>query len=176
MLVATASAGLLASLAISQAAAALVLPVFARQRPDRRPWLWLTLAMQAFGFAGLAFAPGVAPYALAAVLGAGLGGCFALSLIVALDHLPDPAQAGALTALMQGGGFIIAALPAWWVAALHDATGSYVAGWCWHLISVAVVVGLTVRLAPKGYARAMPPVDNEPRTPPDQIVGVPIRL
>lgn len=46
-----------------------------------------------------------------AVLGAGLGGCFALSMIVALDHLPDPAEAGALSALMQSGGFLLAALP-----------------------------------------------------------------
>lgn len=159
---AAASAGLLATLTISQAVAALVLPVFARTRLDRRPWLWLTLAMQAIGFAGLVFVPGLAPYVLAAILGAGLGGCFALSLIVALDHLPDPSQAGALTALMQGGGFIIAALPAWLVAALHDLTGGYAAGWSWHLISVAIVIGLTARLAPGHYARVMPSLDESP--------------
>ena len=156
--------------------ALLVLPAFARQSVDRRPWLWLTLIMQIAGFAGLMFAPGLAPYALAATLGAGLGGCFALSLIVALDHLPDPSQAGALTALMQGGGFIIAALPAWLVAALHDLTGGYAAGWFWHLISVAVVAGLVMLFAPKGYAKAMPPLDGEPRNQPLGGIGLPIRL
>jgi len=150
------SGGLLAVMAVSQAAAALTLPILAGKMPDRRPWLWLTLAMQAAGFMGLVFAPGLVPFALAAILGAGLGGCFALSLVVALDHLPDPSQAGALSAFMQGGGFIVASLPAWIVAALHDATGGYAAGWIWHLASVAIVACLTVRLAPGSYARAMP--------------------
>jgi MFS-type transporter involved in bile tolerance (Atg22 family) len=70
------------------------------------------------------------PMCMAAMLlGAGLGGCFAISMIVALDHLADPAEAGALSALMQGGGFLITALPPWIVAMLHDLTGSFMAGW-----------------------------------------------
>lgn len=157
---ATSSAGLVAVLSVSQAFAALMLPIVVGKRVDRRPWLWLTLAMQALGFAGLAFAPGLAPNVLAVVLGAGLGGCFALSLIVALDHLPDPGQAGALAALMQGGGFILAAVPAWLVAALHDLTGSYVPGWSWHVACVSVVAVLVSRFAPNGYAKAMPPIES----------------
>ena len=107
-----ASGGLLAVLAVSQAVAALTVPLFARNSMDRRPWLLFTLVMQAGGFAGLALAPDYAALAWVVMLGCGLGGCFALLLIVALDHLPDPAQAGALSALMQGGGFLIAAAPA----------------------------------------------------------------
>lgn len=155
---ASASAGLLATLALSQALAALALPILARKQLDRRPCLWLTLAMQAFGFTGLILAPGLAPHLLAAILGAGLGAWFALTLILALDHLPDPAQAGALTALMQGGGFVVAALPAWLVAALHDLTGSYVAGWSWHLGCIGLVAALTARFIPGSYAAAMPPL------------------
>lgn len=157
---AAASGSLLAVLSVSQAVTALTLPILARKTPDRRPWLWLTLAMQAAGFAGLAFMPALAPFALAVVLGAGLGGCFALIMIVALDHLPDPAQAGALSALMQGGGFILAAIPAWLVAALHDATGGYAAGWLWHLACVTIVAGLVARFAPAGYARVMPELEG----------------
>ncbi|OWT56837.1 MFS transporter [Candidimonas nitroreducens] len=160
LIICAGSAGLLAILAISQALAALTLPLLASKHTDRRPWLWFTLAMQALGFTSLAFAPGLAPHVLAAILGMGLGGCFALSLIVALDHLPDPAQAGALTALMQGGGFIIAAVPAWLVAALHDLTASYKAGWFWHLVCVGLVVLLTVRFTPSTYASAMLPLDT----------------
>ena len=93
--------------------------------------------------------------AFAALLGAGLGGCFALMMIVALEHLPDPAEAGALSALMQGGGFMIAALAPWIVAALHDETGSFVIGWILHLVCVAAVAGLIANLAPERYARAM---------------------
>ncbi|WP_257545434.1 cyanate transporter [Sphingopyxis sp. DBS4] len=150
-----ASGTLLAVLAIAQAAAALLLPIAARGRTDRRGWLALTLAMQAAGFAGLAFAPQAAPLVIAILLGAGLGGCFALMMIVALDHLADAADAGALSALMQGGGFLLAALPPWIVAALHDRTGGFVAGWLLHLGCIAVVAVLIARLAPGGYARAM---------------------
>lgn len=151
----TASGGLLAMMAASQAIAALLIPALACRGEDRRPWLWLTLAMQAIGFAGLAAWPTLLPVLWAILLGAGLGGCFALSMIVALDHLPDPARAGALSALMQGGGFLIAAIPPWIVAALHDASGGFVAGWIFHLCCAAIVAGLIVRLAPSGYARAM---------------------
>ncbi|MER1968969.1 cyanate transporter [Castellaniella sp. GW247-6E4] len=155
---AAASGSLLAILSISQAVTALTLPILAGKPPDRRLWLWLTLALQAVGFVGLAFMPTLSPFALVVILGAGLGGCFALIMIVALEHLPDPAQAGALSALMQGGGFILAAVPAWLVAALHDATGGYAAGWLWHLACVTIVAGLVFRFSPAGYARVMPSV------------------
>lgn len=151
---AASSGGLLAIMAISQALAALCLPMLARSR-DQRPWLWLTLLMQAAGFAMLAFRPEAAPIASAIVLGAGLGGCFALSMIVALDHLPDPAEAGALSALMQGGGFLITALPPWIVAVLHEATGSFAAGWILHVASVALVAVLYGRVTPASYAGAL---------------------
>lgn len=150
-----ASGSLLAIMALCQAVAALLLPILARGSNDLRPWLWLTLAMQAAGFAGLALWPEAVPVVWAILLGAGLGGCFALSMIVALDHLPDPAQAGALSALMQGGGFLIAAIPPWIVAVLHDFTGSFLAGWVLHLVCVAVVTVLYWRVDPRGYERAM---------------------
>jgi CP family cyanate transporter-like MFS transporter len=152
-----ASGGLLAVLAVAQAVAALMMPVLVRRRMDRRPWIWLALAMQATGYAGIALAPETAPVAWAVLLGAGLGGCFALTLVVALDHLPEPNAAGALAALMQGGGFLIAATAPWVVAVLHDATGGFPAGWLLHLGTVMLVAVLTTRLAPAGYARAMRP-------------------
>jgi CP family cyanate transporter-like MFS transporter len=76
-------------------------------------------------------------------------------MIVALDHLPDPAEAGTLSALMQGGGFLITALPPWIVAVMHDLTGSFVAGWLLHLASVAVVAVLYWRVTPASYDGAM---------------------
>jgi CP family cyanate transporter-like MFS transporter len=153
---ASASGSLLAIMAVCQALAALLLPMLVRGK-DLRPGLWLTLTLQAIGFTALAFSPLTAPVLWAAVLGAGLGGCFSLSMIVALDHLPDPAEAGALSALMQGGGFLITALPPWIVAVLHDLTGGFVAGWLMHLVSVAIVVVLYWRVAPASYVRAMSP-------------------
>lgn len=151
-----ASGSLLAALTACQAVAALTIPALAHRGGDRRPWLWLTLALQAAGFAGLAFQPETLPLAWILLLGAGLGGSFALSMVVALDHLPDPAEAGALSALMQGGGFLLAALPPWIVALLHDQTGSFRLGWLMHLAFVAIVAVLTLRLSPRSYARALP--------------------
>jgi CP family cyanate transporter-like MFS transporter len=150
-----ASGSLLAIMAVFQAFAAMLLPVLAGRREDRRPWLWLTLVMQAAGFVALASRPEAAPILWAALLGAGLGGCFSLSMIVALDHLPDPAEAGALSALMQGGGFLVAAVPPWIVAVLHDLTGGFLAGWVLHLACVAVVAVLYWRVDPRSYAGAM---------------------
>lgn len=165
-----AGGSLLAILAVSQALAALVLPLLARGK-DLRPWLWLTLAMQAAGFAALAFRPETAPLALAMLLGAGLGGCFALSMIVALDHLPDPAEAGALSALMQGGGFLITALPPWIVAALHDATGSFMSGWLLHLACAVLVAALYWRVTPASYGAAMKPSSAGSAHSPDGTPG-----
>ncbi|WP_284087552.1 cyanate transporter [Acinetobacter nosocomialis] len=147
------SGKLLALLALSQAASALILPILARQYKDRRPWLWFTLFMQFAGFSGLAFVPEFAFILWAICLGIGLGGCFALTLIVALDHFEEPSNAGALSALMQGGGFLLAAIPPWLVAALHDFTGSYKAGWIFHIFSVILVIVLVIRLAPKSYRK-----------------------
>jgi CP family cyanate transporter-like MFS transporter len=88
-------------------------------------------------------------------------------MIVALDHLPDPTQAGALSALMQGGGFLIAAIPPWIIAVLHDITGSFLAGWVLHLICIAVVTVLYWRVDPRGYERAMMP--SSPKHDRDEV-------
>lgn len=155
-----ASGSLVAWMSIAQASAALLLPVLAARQRDRRPWLWLTLLLQAVGYAAFAFTPELAPRTFAVISGIGLGGWFAMTLVVALDHLPDHERAGALSALMQGGGFLLAALSPWLVAVLYDATGSFGAGWTMHLAFVTLVFGLTARLAPSRYAAVMAATDK----------------
>ena len=150
------SSGLVAVMAVCQAIAALGLPTLARGNVDRRRWLWLTIAFQAIGFFGLANLPGLAPALWAGLCGAGLGGSFALAIVTALDHLPRPEQAGALAALMQGGGFLIAALGPYVVALLHDWTGGFAAGWMLHLGCVLVTALLYLRFDPRSYPQAMP--------------------
>lgn len=149
------SGDLVAMMAISQAMSALAMPLLARRRIDRRPWLILTLAMQAAGFSGLAFLPAAGPAFWIAICGAGLGGSFSLAIVAALDHLPRPEQAGSLTALMQGGGFLIAALAPLATALLHDWTGSFASGWMMHLACVATTFALYMRLDPVRYAQVM---------------------
>lgn len=150
------SSGLVAVMAICQACAALGLPVLARGNVDRRRWLWLTIALQVVGFLGLAGFPGLAPVAWTGLCGAGLGGSFALAIVTALDHLPSPEQAGALAALMQGGGFLIAATGPYAMALLHDWTGGFAAGWYLHLCCVLVTALLYLRFDPRSYPQAMP--------------------
>lgn len=152
---AAASGSLVAILSVAQAAMALLLPLLAARQRDRRLWLWLALSLQAMGFTALVLWPDAAPRTWALLLGAGLGGSFALSMVVVLDHLPDPADAGSLSALMQGGGFLLAALAPWLMASLHGASGSFGTGWLAHLACVVLVALLTTRFAPPGYAAAM---------------------
>lgn len=151
----TESGSLLALLSIAQAAAALVVPALAARRLDRRPWIIACLLLQAIGFGVLAWQPDAAPTLNALLLGVGLGGCFALYMLVALDHLPSPMQAGALNALMQGGGFILAALAPWVVAQLQQSSGSWSAGWAYQAGVALVVAVLVCRFQPQHYARVM---------------------
>lgn len=146
---------LVAVMAIAQSFSAFGLPLLARRSFDRRPWLLLTMALQAVGFAGLALVPQLSPLFWSAVCGAGLGGSFALTMITSLDHLPTPEEAGALTAIMQGGGFLIAALGPVATAFLHNLTGSFASGWIMHLFLVASICPLYLSFNPRNYARVM---------------------
>ena len=155
------SGSLVAIMAVAQAVAALALPILASRSRDRRPWLYLTFAMQAAGFCGLAFLSNTLPVLWIVLGGGGLGGCFSLSLVTALDHLPRPEEAGALAALMQGGGFLIAGLAPLAMALLQAWTGSFVEGWEMHLTWVAIAALIAMRFDPAGYAAAMG-VDERP--------------
>jgi len=149
------SGSLIAIMSVAQACAAMLLPTLSGRNRDRRRWLGLTLGLQAAGFAAFAFWPEAAPHAWVIAVGMGLGGTFALMLVVALDHLPRPDQAGALSAFMLGGGFIIAAIAPWLIALLRQISGDFTSGWLAQLAGVILLLALTVRLAPDGYAAAM---------------------
>lgn len=148
---------LISIMAITQAASAVILPLLARNHTDRRPWLWACAAMQATGFAGLVFAPTLGPVFWVMICSVGLAGSFSLCLILALDHLPDPARAGPLAALMQGGGFVLAAIPPLILARIHAATGSFAGGWIMHLFWIAAAAILVNRFAPEHYREVMRP-------------------
>ena len=76
-------------------------------------------------------------------------------MLVALDHLPSPTQAGALNSLMQGGGFILAALAPLVMAQLHQISGNWTAGWLYQAGVAALVCLLVTRFNPQGYPQAM---------------------
>ena len=149
------SGKLVAAMAVSQAIAALLVPFLARRSIDRRPWLLATLLMQGLGFAGLAYWPMVAPLFWVVVCGVGLAASFALAIVTALDHFESAESAGALAALMQGGGFLMAAFAPYAIALLLDRGGEYADGWVMHLVFVAITFALYLRFDPKRYAQAM---------------------
>ncbi len=137
----------------AQVIAALAIPALARSRArDLRPWLVLTLLAQLAGFCALSFALPVPAVAIAIVLGFGLGGAFALCMVLALDHLPDPAQAGALAGFMQGVGFMIAALAPFVTGWVREHTGGFTIAWAYLAVVVAVLLPLMLCFDPRRYA------------------------
>ncbi|KVA05830.1 MFS transporter [Burkholderia latens] len=152
---AQASGNLLAGMALLQAAGALAMPLLAKRSSDRRPMLWLTLALQAAGFAGFATMPAFAPWLWVASVGLGLGGFFSMSLIVTLDHLPDARFAGALAAFVQGVGFLTVAASPWLIGWLRDAGGGFAIAWWMHVGVVAAMAALNAAFSPAGYRRSM---------------------
>ena len=145
----------LALMTAAQVIAALAMPAIARSRGrDLRPWLALTLAAQLAGFGALIFDAPVPAVAIAVVLGFGLGGAFSLCMVLALDHLPDPAQAGALAAFMQGVGFMIAALAPFVTGWVREHTGGFTMAWAYLAAVVVVLLPLVLRFDPRRYAAA----------------------
>ncbi|KUY93782.1 MULTISPECIES: MFS transporter [unclassified Burkholderia] len=130
---AQASGNLLAWMALFQAAGALAMPLLAKRSHDRRPVLWLTLALQTIGFVGF----------------------FSMSLIVTLDHVPDARLAGALAAFVQGIGFLIVAASPWLIGWLRDAGGSFAIAWWLHVGVIASMAALNAAFSPAGYRRNM---------------------
>lgn len=146
----------LALMTAAQVVAALAMPALARSYGrDLRPWLVLTLVAQLAGFCALLFELPVPAVAVAVVLGFGLGGAFALCMVLALDHLPDPAQAGALAGFMQGVGFMIAALAPFVTGWVREHTGGFTMAWAYLAVVVVVLLPLMLRFDPRRYAAAM---------------------
>jgi CP family cyanate transporter-like MFS transporter len=145
----------LALMTAAQVVAALAMPALARSRGrDLRPWLMLTLLAQLAGFCALTLDLPVPAVGIALVLGFGLGGAFALCMVLALDHLGDPAQAGALAGFMQGVGFMIAALAPFVTGWVREHTGGFSIAWAYLAVVAAVLLPLMLCFDPRRYAAA----------------------
>ncbi|WP_244815626.1 cyanate transporter [Caballeronia sp. Lep1P3] len=154
----TQSGALLAMLTVFQAISALFLPMAASRvgrTRDRRAWIAAGLCAQLAGFALLLCAPLAAPGVTVALLGAGLGGVFALTLVLTLDHADDPALAARLVAFVQGVGFVIAAVAPVVAGIVRDATGGFTMSWALLAASLVAMIALSTAFGPRSYARAM---------------------
>lgn len=145
---------------IFQVVGALGLPLLLRRLVDRRPGLWLALAIQLGGFLGLLLAPASAMGLWVAMIGLGLGACFSLSLTLTLEHLRTPAEAGSLAAFVQGVGFIVTGSVPYITGWLRDVSGDFQASWTLLACTVLAMLLVTARFAPRGYARAIARADG----------------
>ena len=149
------SGELIGLMTIFQIIGALAVPVFASASLDRRPWLRVAVGSQLIGFIGLMLLPSPLLMLWVALIGGGLGACFSLTLTVALDHLASPKLAGALTAFVQGIGFIITAIIPFLAGVLIEWTGDFQTSWLMLIITLIAMLIVTHRFAPSGYAQAI---------------------
>ncbi len=156
------SGALLAILTVFQASSALLLPMAASRfghwfghARDQRAWIVLGLAAQLIGFGMLLAAPLAAPIVTVALLGGGLGGVFALTLVLTLDHADDDTLAARLVAFVQGVGFVIAAIAPVIAGIVRDASGGFTLFWAMLAASLVAMIALSVTFGPKSYARAL---------------------
>jgi CP family cyanate transporter-like MFS transporter len=128
-----AAGALLGVLTCAEVAAGIAVSAVIGRTPDRRVVLLLSIGALLAGMLGLSVAPAALAWPAALLAGFGIGALFPLSLIVAMDHGDNPADAGAIVGFVQGGGYLLAAIlplvagllrehlsnlaPAWWLMA-----------------------------------------------------------
>jgi MFS transporter, CP family, cyanate transporter len=116
----------------------LLVPWLADRVGSRRLWLTGASAVTALGLLGLAALP-EAGFAWSTIAGAAIGAVFPLSLTLCLDVAHDPADAGAVAALVLLGGYTLSSLSPVGLGALRDATGSF-SPVLWTMFGAAVVL------------------------------------
>ena len=116
----------------------LAVPWLADRVGSRRPYLASGASLVLAGLLGVVLAPG-GGWLWAALVGAGGGIVFSLSLTLPLDVAGRPAEAGAVTGLMLGAGYAISAAGPLLLGAARDATGSFSTS-LWGLVGAAAAL------------------------------------
>ena len=120
--------------------------------PSRKP-LAVVLIVLIVGLVCLIIAPLSLALVASLLLGVGIGALFPLSLIVALDHIDDPAQAGMLAAFVQGGGYIIASFMPLLAGVLRDQFSDLTYCWAANLIGIPIIAGALSAFSPASYGK-----------------------
>lgn len=104
-----------------QLISAIAAPWFARMSKDQRPALLLVLALVGMGLWMLLLGPAALSWPGAMLLGLGQGGSFSLALTLIVLRSGNAKIAGELSALVQGGGYTLAAMGPLVVGLMIDA-------------------------------------------------------
>jgi len=145
-----ASAGrLLGLFALMQLVGTLAVSALPTRQRERRPALILGSLCTLSGLLGVWLAPLAAPFTWMCLLGAGTAGLFALNMILPLDYSDSVDTAGNWTAMMCGGGYLIAACGPYLCGMLRDMTGGYASVFAMLFMcsSVGLVLSLSLRPA-----------------------------
>jgi CP family cyanate transporter-like MFS transporter len=119
-------AGWLVSLsAFLQCPVALVVPVLATRARDQRLLVLAAGLCAAAGLLGILLAPTAAPLLWILMLGIGQGAAFPLGLTLVVLRTEDAAITARLSAMVQSGGYLLAALGPFLFGTLHDLTDSW---------------------------------------------------
>lgn len=121
-----------------QLASALGAPWLARMGRDQRPALLLVLLSTAAGLWMLLIAPLVWKWPGTALLGIGQGGSFSLALSLLVLRTANSRLAGQLSGLVQGGGYMLAALGPFGVGVMLQ-SGANTSHIAWLLIVLVTV-------------------------------------
>jgi MFS transporter, CP family, cyanate transporter len=126
----------------------LIIPRLAARSPDQRPWVVGLIGMSVAAYLGLILAPAAAPWLWSVLLGVGLG-AFPLALVLIGLRAATPAGTVALSSLVQGVGYLLAALGPVTIGVLHERTG----GW---VLPLLVLMGLLLPKFLAGWIAAAP--------------------
>ncbi|MDT3719028.1 MFS transporter [Pseudomonas oryzihabitans] len=137
---------LLGGVSLAEVSAGLLLSATIARLRHRRPLVLGVLGVVLVGLLCLALAPLRLAIPTAILLGLGIGALFPLSLILAMDQVRDPADAGALLGFVQGGGYLIASLAPLAAGILRDHLDSLANAWLLMALGVLLLMGLGLRL------------------------------
>lgn len=150
---------LLGFLTLCEVVAGIVFPWWASQRSDKRLVIVVLCALQLVGFTTLALVPDTGLILWIALVGLGIGGIFPLSMIITMDHIDNPIQAGRLTAFVQGVGYVIAATAPLAAGYMRDALQSFTAAWLLLAATGIITLLLGLRFSAQSYRQHFPMTD-----------------
>jgi len=140
---------------------ALVAPMIAARLHDQRPLLVGGALCWSLGWAGLLLAPGTATAVWMVMLGLAQGLSFALCIALIVLRAPDAAHVSALSGMVQGVGYILAAAGPLAAGALHDLTGGWTAPIIAMLALSALQLAVGLPASRPGWVRGRPAADAQ---------------